>query len=386
MGALTSKPFTFTARSWELSDRLTYDFTDTFFSAIKVSFRGSSVMRILPEFSQTMLSEWISDRARFSYDSIALSDQSRDTLAGLDVPLTSVFWLNYFSKRFSTYFSNFFRSPYVDLSAAKRIGSFFQMSGLGLYVARTYDFRSYCVDYFKFCSVVPSFKYVFLVGINLRYQLPVLAASFRKVSAQPDYSFFSFGFFSNNLLNEINLGFRNRDLVDFSRAKSRVSRFFLKNLSSSALITSPQLADLFKNPLFATKVFTFFDLPNSLSFAEINGFSTKLNFCTSASGSFSNPHPFSYSAYNIRAGKYQKFESFYSSMFYGNSTFFFKANARVADFFGDFSTFAHKSQLLYFYANFYSHYTDFAFSGNSLNILVSLRRQIDSRSSFSYYT
>lgn len=388
MGALTSKPFTFTARSWELSDRLTYDFTDSFFSPIKVSFRGSTVMRVLPEFSQTIISEWISDRARFSYDSANLTDSKLDNFFIISVHPLSVFWVNYLCKRFPQNFKFFLNQYYADLSSTKRLANCFQFSGFSaVKSAYPYDFRSYCFDSLNFSSQASSFSNFFFVGFNLRYQLPVLAASLRRTSQQPGNNFFNFGFFANNLLSEVNFGFRALDLLNFSRGKSRISRFFFKNFKNSAIIAAPQFFSLFKNKFKFPNTFFFFDIPRSLSSAEVTGFA-KLEVFESPNKFVlpSVPHPFSYIAYNVRSSKYQKFDSFYSSIFYGNITEFFKNNAKLLDFAGDFSTFAPKISLVYPYTNFYSHYTDFIFANHSLNVLIAVRRQIDSRSNFNYYT
>jgi hypothetical protein len=384
MGALTSKPFTFTARSWELSDRLSYDFTDTFFSAIKVSFRGSSVIRILPEFTQFMISEWISDRARFSYDAVSAAGQKSDTLFGVTINSFSVFWVGYFFKRFPDFFNSAVGCHYADLVAAKRLSNLLYFGGSSLRVITTYDFRHYCTDYQKFLSQAASFKYFFLIGFSLRYQLPVLAASFRRLSQQPDSGFFNFGFYTNNLLNEVNLGFRPFDLMSFSRAKSRISRFFFKNIKEAAVITTPQLACLFPAKALGISIFSFFDAPATLSFAEVIGFA-RAPASKSKLFNLSIPHPFSYTALNLRLFQYQKFESFYSSAVYGNTSVFFNNNSRLLDFSSDFLAFTQENRVAYPYVNFYSHYTDFILSSNSLNILVSLRRHIDSRTSFNYY-
>ncbi len=72
VGALTSKPYAFTARSWELSHTETVDVLDAVGSAIRVDTRGQKVMRVLPRLNENINEEWISDKSRFSYDGLAL--------------------------------------------------------------------------------------------------------------------------------------------------------------------------------------------------------------------------------------------------------------------------------------------------------------------------
>src|SRR5580698_1798735 len=68
IGALTSKPYAFTARSWELTSVESIDFFDALGSHIRVDTRGSEIMRVLPRINNKINEEWISDKIRFSYD------------------------------------------------------------------------------------------------------------------------------------------------------------------------------------------------------------------------------------------------------------------------------------------------------------------------------
>lgn len=70
VGALTSKPFAFTARSWELKSTESIDVSDGLGASIKVDARGLEVMRITPRLNDDVNEEWLSDRARFQYDGL----------------------------------------------------------------------------------------------------------------------------------------------------------------------------------------------------------------------------------------------------------------------------------------------------------------------------
>ncbi len=70
VGALTSKPFAFNARSWELRKTESVDVMDAVGSNIRVDARGSEVMRILPRLNEDVNEEWISDKTRFAYDGL----------------------------------------------------------------------------------------------------------------------------------------------------------------------------------------------------------------------------------------------------------------------------------------------------------------------------
>ena len=70
VGALNSKPYAYTARSWELESTESIDVMDAVGSNIRIDTRGLEVMRILPKLNEDINEEWISDKARFSYDGL----------------------------------------------------------------------------------------------------------------------------------------------------------------------------------------------------------------------------------------------------------------------------------------------------------------------------
>ncbi|XP_014770963.1 NADH-ubiquinone oxidoreductase 75 kDa subunit, mitochondrial [Octopus bimaculoides] len=70
VGALTSKPYAFTARPWEIRKTESIDVMDAIGSNIVVSTRSNEVMRILPRMNEEINEEWISDKTRFAYDGL----------------------------------------------------------------------------------------------------------------------------------------------------------------------------------------------------------------------------------------------------------------------------------------------------------------------------
>jgi NADH-quinone oxidoreductase subunit G len=70
VGALTSKPYAFAARPWELNKTESIDVMDGLGSAIRIDTRGSEVMRILPRINEDINDEWISDKTRHIVDGL----------------------------------------------------------------------------------------------------------------------------------------------------------------------------------------------------------------------------------------------------------------------------------------------------------------------------
>jgi len=71
VGALTSKPYAFNARPWELKKTETVDVMDAMGAAIRVDSRGPAVLRVLPRINEDVNEEWISDKTRFAVDGLA---------------------------------------------------------------------------------------------------------------------------------------------------------------------------------------------------------------------------------------------------------------------------------------------------------------------------
>lgn len=70
VGALTSKPYAFTARAWELKSTETIDVHDAVGSNIRVDARGREVLRVLPRLHEDVNEEWISDKTRHAVDGL----------------------------------------------------------------------------------------------------------------------------------------------------------------------------------------------------------------------------------------------------------------------------------------------------------------------------
>jgi NADH dehydrogenase (ubiquinone) Fe-S protein 1 len=68
--ALTSKPYAYHARPWELKSTESVDVLDAVGSNIRIDSRGVQVMRILPKTNDDVNEEWISDKTPYAYDGL----------------------------------------------------------------------------------------------------------------------------------------------------------------------------------------------------------------------------------------------------------------------------------------------------------------------------
>jgi NADH-quinone oxidoreductase subunit G len=70
VGALTSKPYAFTARPWELRKTESIDVFDALGASIRVDARGGEVLRVLPRLNEETNEEWIGDKSRHAVDGL----------------------------------------------------------------------------------------------------------------------------------------------------------------------------------------------------------------------------------------------------------------------------------------------------------------------------
>src|SRR3954466_4797879 len=96
VGALTSKPYAFAARPWELGKTESIDVMDAVGSAIRVDTRGREVMRVLPRLNEDVNEEWISDKTRHVVDGLRTQRLDQPYLR-VDGQLRPVSWAQAFA-------------------------------------------------------------------------------------------------------------------------------------------------------------------------------------------------------------------------------------------------------------------------------------------------
>jgi len=92
VGALTSKPYRFTARSWELTQRDAIAPHDAVGSNLHLHIRGNRVMRVHPKENEAVNETWISDRDRFSYQGLASDERLHRPMVKQDGEWREVDW------------------------------------------------------------------------------------------------------------------------------------------------------------------------------------------------------------------------------------------------------------------------------------------------------
>ena len=92
VGALTSKPYAFVARPWELTKTESVDVMDAVGSNIRVDARGNEVLRVLPRLHEDINEEWISDKTRYACDGLSRQRLDRPYLRNTEGRLEETSW------------------------------------------------------------------------------------------------------------------------------------------------------------------------------------------------------------------------------------------------------------------------------------------------------
>ncbi len=109
VGALTSRPFRYSARSWELSRRRSISPHDSIGANLTVQVKNNVVMRVLPRDNEDVNECWISDKERFSYEALNSSARLAKPMIRVDGALREVDWnvaLDYVSHALKDVISN----------------------------------------------------------------------------------------------------------------------------------------------------------------------------------------------------------------------------------------------------------------------------------------
>jgi len=186
VGALTSKPYSFTARPWELSKTETIDVMDALGSNIRVDTKGREVMRIMPRNHDGINEEWISDKTRFVWDGLRRQRLDKPYVRE-NGKLRTATWVEALQKAKTEIIDRKVFGLVGDLVSVEATFALKQLvEGLGGSVECRLDQAKLPSDnrsaYVGTASIsdIDIAKTIYLVGSNPRDEAPILNARIRK--------------------------------------------------------------------------------------------------------------------------------------------------------------------------------------------------------------
>jgi NADH dehydrogenase (ubiquinone) Fe-S protein 1 len=272
VGALTSKPYAFRARPWELRSFETVDVVDSMSSRIRVDVRGVEIMRILPSQYEDVNEDWITDRTRFSYEGLRIQRLHSPLvrLSGRLIPTTweTAFYvvgvfLDAFSYNDSTYLSVYLSNrnsvfglfgDLVDSETLVLLNDFFHEVGSSFVFSQNFsnldlDFRSSYLLNVSLPVIERADLFIF-IGFNVRLELPLLNLRIRKAFLHGNSLVVSFGFLNTLTYQHFQQGNTMNSVFNFLMGKSNVSRCLLESRFPIIFIGSGFSNNLFYGSFF----------------------------------------------------------------------------------------------------------------------------------------
>ena len=252
IGALTSKPYAFKARSWELKNIDTIDLFESVCSNIKVDVRGSEIMRILPVLNEKLNEEWISDKSRFAYDGL-----QRKRFINPMIKQNGLFVQSSWNKTFS-YLESILKNQKFN-NIIINTGNFNDLEQLTVLDNLKSKFNNIIInndiksnhDLQEFYTIKNNFfesegpQVYILVGVNLRLENPILNIKLKKLSQKNSILIGYIGANHNYNMDLIHLGTSIKTLNDILKGTHQFSTLiqnFLKKNSKNI-----KIKNLFKN-------------------------------------------------------------------------------------------------------------------------------------------
>jgi NADH dehydrogenase (ubiquinone) Fe-S protein 1 len=200
VGALTSKPYAFTARPWETRKTESIDVMDALGSNIVISTRSGDVLRVIPRVNEEVNEEWISDKTRFAYDGLKRQRLTAPMLKNRDGYLVPCDWedaLSVIAERIGRLGSGSkmaaLAGRFCDAEGLIALKDLMNQLGCETVcveerfpnVGASIDLRSNYLFNGTIAGIEQA-DLVLLIGTNPRYEAPVLNARLRKAWTHND--------------------------------------------------------------------------------------------------------------------------------------------------------------------------------------------------------
>ncbi|MFA7586485.1 MAG: NADH-quinone oxidoreductase subunit NuoG [Novosphingobium sp.] len=187
VGALTSRPYAFEARPWELKKTLSIDVSDACGANIRLDSRGREVLRALPRVNDDVNEEWISDKARFQVDGLTRGRLDRPWLRR-DGKLVAASWDEAFAAIARIKPGSSLAVVAGDLVdcetmfAAKKLASALGSSALeGRQTGMDYDTSNLAaVNFNSTFAGIETADAILIVGSMVRWEAPLVQTRLRK--------------------------------------------------------------------------------------------------------------------------------------------------------------------------------------------------------------
>jgi len=238
VGALTSKPYAFAARPWEIKNVETIDTSDSVGSNIKINFKENEILRILPALNDTLNEEWISDKTRFLFDGLKTQRVGvpfvKKNLTSLEKTSWKVAIQKYGEKFLSLNTEQvlFVCGDNVDLETANMLKTISVNKSINLITEEYANIKSNLTIFGKcntnFVNILSS-DLCLTVGTNLRFEASLLNVRLNKRMRNGGFFKASIGLTENNNFSTDSIGNSFQSLLNIAEGR----HFFCQKLAKA---------------------------------------------------------------------------------------------------------------------------------------------------------
>lgn len=278
VGALTSKPYSFMARSWELKSLTTLNLFDSFIPSIRVDVRGGEILRVLPQLNINFNNEWICDDIRYCFD--ALKNQRliypiilinklilklswRKVFFFIkDYFINILLWLRF--NKYKFFPINITFGPSLDFKTILLFKDFFNYFGSSLNLNKINNnilFSNYYLLPKHFS--INAIESLIIFGNNLRFSNPLFYLQIRKSFLENKINIYTFGFFSSTNFYIKHLGSFFNFFINVIEGKTWLS-VILRKKNLKILLTSSFFENNFINQTLFYKFQELYNIINHM--------------------------------------------------------------------------------------------------------------------------
>lgn len=235
VGALTSKPYTFIARPWELKSVQSIDTFDGIGSNIRIDVRGYEIMRILPRLNESINEEWVSDKTRFAFDGLKIQ-RLYEPLLKKDNTFLVITWQEALKEVISQI--NLISTPYkfgVDIGAQADLESMLLLKYLvekkqGIFLNTDKQLLDFQASYLFNSKInqLDDADCCLLLGVNPRLEGAIINLRLRKRYLAGNFSIACFGSAVDITCPIYNFGSTFITLLKFLEGRHTFSKHFSK--------------------------------------------------------------------------------------------------------------------------------------------------------------
>jgi len=292
VGALTSKPYAFSSRPWELNSLESIDILDSMCSSIRLDYLNNKLMRILPIYNKNINEDWITNKIRFIYDS-NLYQRIHYPVVKVDNVFVNISWINAFNLfffnllKFSEKFVNVVVGGLSDYESIFNIKQFFNLLGNNIFFEsniKNFD-SDFLSDIYTLLNL-DDIKILLIISLNLRLEMPILNSKLlRKKDKISFYSLGNIGYFYSNSFKF--LGNSVMDVVNFIYGKTLINKEIFNIFSFDLNIFNTRLIKPIGLQILIGQSFYF--IKNSfMLFNRIKSYVVNTNKMSSCNNLFSN--------------------------------------------------------------------------------------------------